>query len=223
MKRTLALILASLFLLSALTGCNYFKEENVSADLPPIVISADRHAAMTERYRAVLDGTAPFTSTDAAAEVTVQQLSLTLGSDSAVDVKISAFAEADLDYDGEPEVLLWLIADTNHSYGYTVLHHIGDTVYGYTVPYASLVDLRKDGAFSFYQDEHHRGCARMTFTETGYELNKLSHCDGPDAYVVDGVDATAEEYALAMTRHSSKTRAIWHHFSSANIQEQFPS
>lgn len=222
MKRTLALILAALFLLSALTGCSFFEEE-VSADQPPIAISTDRHAALTERYRAVLEGVAPFTSVDAAAEVTVEQLSLTLGSDSAADVKISAFAVADLDYDGEQEVLLWLIADTNHAYGYTVLHHIDDTVYGYTVPYASLVDLRKDGAFSFYQDDDHRGCARMTFNETGYELNKLSHCDGTDAYVVDGANATAEEYALAMSWHGSKTRAAWHHFNDANIQEQFPS
>lgn len=226
MKHQIPRLFALLLLLSvlclSLTGCSLFEQEEVS-DEPQIIIPEARRKAMTQRYRAILGSAAPFTSVDAAQEVTVEQLNLTLGDDSGSAVKISAFSIADLNGDGEDEVLLWLIVDTNHAYGYTVLHHVEDTVYGYTVPYTSLVDLKRDGTFSFYRSTNNRGFSRMTFTETEYTLEEITYCDGPNAYTVDGISATEEEFSLAISQQSDKFRAAWYHFSDANIQAQFPT
>lgn len=215
------LILLPVLCLS-LTGCDSASEQEEPVDTPQITIPEARQEVVAENYRAILEGSAPFYSVDAAAEITVEQLNLTLRGSTEADVKISAFSITDLNGDGEDEVLIWLIVDTNHSYGYTILHHIDDTVYGYTVPYRSLVDLKRDGTFSFYYGDKRRGSGSMSFTETKYELEKISYCDGSDAYFVDGIDATEEEFSLAVTQQSKKSRASWYHFTDTNIQKQFP-
>ena len=218
--RRLAALL--LLLTLCLTGCSIFSKKDDS-DSTQITISAARKAQLTENYRAILSSSAPFYSVDAAADVTVEQLSQTLGDDGSSDVKLSAFSITDLNGDGEEEVLLWLIVNTNHSYGFTILHHIGDTVYGYTVPYTSLVDLKRDGTFSFYRSTINRGFASMSFTETAYSLEKITYRNGVSTFVVDGADASAEEFSAALSEQSDKSRAVWYHFTDANIQVQFPT
>lgn len=225
MKHNISGLLAVLLLLPALclslTGCGTAEQEE-PGDVPQITISDERKEDITQRYRAILEGAAPFYSVDASAQVTVDQLNLTLAGNTESDVKISAFTLADLNGDGEDEVLIWLIVDTNHAFGYTVLHHIDDTVYGYTVPYRSLVDLKRDGTFSFYRNDKRRGSSSMSFSETEYTLEKISYRDGSD-YFVDGASATEAEFSLAVSQQSSKSRAAWYHFNDANIQKQFPS
>lgn len=226
MRHNIFSLLAVLFLLPALclslTGCGSAESEE-PVDTPQITIPESRQKTVAQHYRAILAGTASFYSVDAAAEVTVEQLNLTLGDDIGSGVKVSAFSIADLNGDGEDEVLIWLIVDTNHSYGYTVLHHIGNTVYGYTVPYQSLVDLKRDGTFSFYRSANNRGSSSMSFTETGYELEKITYRSGTDTYFVDGIGATEEEFSLAVSRQSDKSRASWYHFNDTNIKNQFPT
>lgn len=226
MRHNISSLLAVLLLLPALclslTGCGTTEQEEPE-DVPQLTISDERKEAITQRYRAILEGSAPFYSVDAAAQVTVGQLNLTLVGNTEADVKLSAFSIVDLNGDGEDEVLIWLIVDTNHAFGYTVLHHIDDTVYGYTVPYRSLVDLRRDGTFSFYRSANDRGSSRMSFRETGYTLEKISYRDGADTYFVDGISATEAEFSLAVSQQSGKSRTSWYHFSDANIEKQFPT
>lgn len=228
MKHNISGLLVVLLILSALclclTGCAILKggEDEITEDVPSVTINSERKEDIARNYRAILEGSAPFYSVDAAADITIEQLNTSLTGNTESDVKVSAFSVIDLDGDGEEEVLIWLIVDTNHSFGYTVLHHIGDSVYGYTVPYQSLVDLKRDGTFSFYFNDNRRGSGSMSFTKTGYTLEQISYRDGVNTYFVDGVSVSGEEFALAVTRQSGKSRAAWYHFTDANIQDQFP-
>ena len=83
-----------------------------------------------------------------------------------VPVKVSRFAEVDMDNDAIPEVVLWLERGGNESVmGSIILHYQNGWVYGYPMGYRSLEleTLKADGTYSWSGGAFHWGWGRMDF------------------------------------------------------------
>ena len=143
-------------------------------------------------------------------------------------MKIWEFAVADLDRNGEDEVILFVAGAAGDTGGKVILHQSGDKVYGYLTDNRTLVDLKIDGTFNFSDPTGvtEAGIAAIaSFAKEGYTIDKISYEAGThkgwDTFVVDHHSATEEEYRGAFSRQEKKQNVEWNDFNNENINTIF--
>lgn len=180
-------------------------------------------------YLSVLQNKAEFFSTDAKKNLNINQLNQAVSSDSSVSAKATKLAIVDLEDDGTPEVILWLVVNDNDYYGFEVLRYQDGVVYGYTLSYRTFMDLKADGTFSFSSGASDYGFGRVKFTEKAYSVDKISYCESnydssnnqSISYFVDHKSATEEKFMSAINKQSEKIGAEWYDFTDDNINTLF--
>lgn len=142
---------------------------------------------------------------------------------------IQNFAVADLDGDGEDEVILFVCGVAGDMSGKVILHRMGDEIYGYRSGWRTVWDLKTDGTY-FYSSSitsQEDGIVSVAeFTETGYTIEKLyhatgNHVDGYTDFFVNGQPATEEEYNALEKIQDEKPDAEWYAFTEENINTIF--
>ena len=145
--------------------------------------------------------------------------------------RIWNFAVADLDGDGEAEVVLWVVGVGNDMGCYLVLHREDGTVYGYCLSWRDFVDLKTDGTYSYHDGGMTEESVRsLSFSGTEYTIYKLvcaanvsGHIPGElDNFTIGGQPVPEEEYRAARERQAEKTDAVWYEFTQENIESALP-
>lgn len=143
-------------------------------------------------------------------------------------MEIWNFSVADLDRDGEGEVILFVTGAAGDMGGTVILHRIGGEVYGYVGDRRILEELKTDGTFGFSDPTGaaEGGIGAITdFSELGYTMDKISYGTGThegwDTFVVDHEPATEEEYFKAAAAQNEKPCAEWYEFTEENIKAVF--
>lgn len=247
-KRAAAILLSSVLLL-IFTACSQnggVSEESASssAEVPLPVQSGTSSAIMTsdtltDSAEATLTGTSPlsayqlvlqnkseFFSTDVNKYLNINQLNQAVSDDSSVTAKATKLSIVDLENDGMPEVILWLVVNNNDYYGFEVLRYQDGVVYGYNLWYRAFMDLKADGTFSFSSGAADYGFGMVKFTENAYSVDKISYCEsGYDSnnnqsvsYFVDHKSATEDDFLWAIKKQNEKTEATWYDFTDDNIE-----
>lgn len=230
-KRAAAILLLSVLLLifsacsqsddvsDALAGpAAYSGEPASSSDAPTDSPEATPSATSPlSAYQSVLQNKAEFFSTDANKNLNIDQLNQAVSDDSSVTAKATKFAIVDLENDGTPEVILWLVVNNNDYYGFEVLRYQDGVVYGYTLWYRAFMNLKADGTFSFSSGASDNGFGTVKFTEKAYSVDKIGYCEG-SLYFVDHKSATEADFLSAINKQSEKTDATWYDFTDNNIE-----
>jgi len=130
--------------------------------------------------------------------------------------KVSSWAMADLDGDGQEELILQLTDVSGDMGGFEIIRFGENSqMLGCSAHYKMISDLKTDGTFHWSSLTGYAwGTARLTFTETGFELQNItsgSTREGgePYTYEVDGQSATEEEYRAAEDLQNQKPDAVW--------------
>lgn len=175
-------------------------------------------------FQPVLRGNAPFFSTDLGRSVTLGDLDQVVSAE-GVCAKAVKFTLADLDGDGMPEVILRLQVNEDPYFGFEILRQHGGQIYGYTMAYRALMDLKQDGTFSFSGGANDSGFGSLSFTDQGYTVHEIAYSQsGYDAgneltvsYTVGGQAASQEEYQAAVQAQAEKESVSWHDFTDENL------
>ena len=194
----------------------------------PIPSEADVELpGLRDAFKAVLLGDMEFINTGTAERLDITRLREAVTSE---DLPVTArkFAVVDLDGDGSPEVILWLAMEDgrNDEVGCVILRCGGGEVYGYPLWYRAFNHLKSDGTFVFSGGAFDWGYGAITFSESGYEVDKITYCEpGPDdsehpgkMYFVNHTETTAEEFEAAMDRRELRGDARWYDFTTVNIE-----
>lgn len=191
--------------------------------------NTDTNMSADEIYKAVLLGETSFRyPTDGKMEtITITDVPALFDPDDSF-MKIWEFAVADLNGDGEDEVILFVVGAAGDAGGKGILHQSDDKVYGYLTDNRTLVDLKIDGTFNFSDPTGvtESGIAAITnFTKEGYTVDKISYETGTykgwDSFVVDHHSATEEEYLDVVSKQEKKQNAEWYDFNNENINTMF--
>ncbi len=177
--------------------------------------------------RSILDGEATFFDTGSQKSLYISELNQMVSSDSKVTADIKSFAVIDLDDDGLPEVVLWLIVNGNDFSGYAILHYQNEEIYGYSIYYRGFTNLKKDGTFSFSSGAADGGIGRLTFDDQTRTIDKYAYSESRQdsngqliiSYVLFGKKASREEVENEWKKHDAKEDAIWYDFTDENVEE----
>lgn len=216
-RRALLTWLAMMSVFALLSGC----ASRAASDSQPPALSP------VSAYESVLQGKTQFFSVDAAQHLHISQLSQALSADGSVETRVTKLAVVDLDNDETPEAILGLAVNDNEDFGFEVLHYQAGVVYGYAFPYRALMNLKADGTFSFSSGAADNGFGTLEFTDNGYIVHRVAYCESRyDAieehavlYVVDGQDATEEEFLSAIARQDEKADVWWHDLEHISLQD----
>ncbi len=137
---------------------------------------------------------------------------------------------ADLDGDGENEVVLWLQINGASDYGFEILHEQNGEIYGYTLQYRTFMNLKTDGTFLFSGGAADSGIGKISFSETGYSIIGQAYSQSEyDAnneltvqYFVNDASCSEDEFHDAMNAWEQKTDVEWYDLSESNINTAFP-
>lgn len=176
--------------------------------------------------RSILDGEAPFFSTGSQKSLYISELNQMVSSDSKVTADIKSFAVIDLDDDGLPEVVLWLLINGNDFSGYAILHYQNEEIYGYSIYYRGFNNLKKDGTFSFSSGAADSGIGKLTFDDQTCTIDKYAYSESMwdssgqhISYVLFGKKASREEVENEWKKHGAKEDVIWYDFTDENVEE----
>lgn len=175
-------------------------------------------------YRAVLQEGGVFYSTDAGRELTVEEIDKALADYDDITVTIKEFAVADLDEDGNEEVILAL--DAGFDGFFEVLHEKNGTVYGYSLVYRAMQSLKENGLIAYSGGAADSGFGRLRFARDGYELLPVTYSEsGTDgagnfivSYYVDGETAEEAAFQNAFDAFWKLPDAVWHEFTPENVE-----
>ena len=163
-------------------------------------------------FQSVLQNKTPFFSTDAKKDLYVNQLDQAVSVDSSVEAKVTKYAIVDLENDGIPEVILWLVVNNNDDFGFGVLRYQDGAVYGYILPYRAFMDLKDDGTFSFSSGAADYGFGTAEFTKEGYTVKKIAYSESDYdsdnnqviSYFVNNESASKEDFLSAIDKQNGK-------------------
>lgn len=120
----------------------------------------------------------------------------------------------DFDGDGEQELALWIRVGEFNDYGLLVLHYENGQVEGQGYAYRQMNDLKTDGTFFWSGSASYNGVSRLRFGSGAWEKEVLHQVDydldtAPFQYMVDGAEATREEFDQAIEMQLAKEDAHW--------------
>lgn len=127
--------------------------------------------------------------------------------------KIEEFCVNDLDGDGVAELLLQL-----ESSNILILHLEDKTVYGYTVPFRGMLDLKTDGSYGVSGGAAVYSIETINFNGEEYSFTELCYYDGIEEennviYRLNGETASKEEVTEYLQRQDEKENAVWYLFN----------
>ncbi len=140
-------------------------------------------------------------------------------------MKIWDFTSLDMDEDGECEIILSVFGVSADMGGQLILHRINNQIYGYKTDSMTLVNIKADGTgeYSDPTGVSETGVCKIDeFTADGYTIKKIFYGTGTyqglDTFVVDGHSAKEEEFLSEMENQNNKPDAVWHEFTTDNIE-----
>ncbi|MBR4606627.1 MAG: hypothetical protein IKO41_10450 [Lachnospiraceae bacterium] len=140
--------------------------------------------------------------------------------------KIWQFAYADMDGDGEKEVIIHVISAGDDG-GKVILHRIDEEIYAYITDNRHLWDLKEDGTYGYaLMSNSNDGYAMITdFSKKGYSEDVFMYETGSngemDTYIVNHELSNAEAFRKAVIQQKGKKSVKWYEFNEENIKEMF--
>lgn len=138
--------------------------------------------------------------------------------------EIYEYAVADLDGDGEPEVILHITDVAGDMGGFIILRRQNGKIHGYSAGYQTFSSLKTDGTFQYTSPAAaDDGIGTVRFHETGYTVVPLA-CSQTDedqrttVYLKGGQPVSEEEFLAEKEEHGTKTDVVWFRFTDQNIQ-----
>lgn len=189
--------------------------------------SGQSSLSMEERYRAILLSNGEFVCTDLQNKgLSIEKIKEAVTDDDSVTAGVSKFAYADLDNDGANEIVLWIQINGISDYGFEILRYQEDTVYGYTLPYTALMNLKSDGTFIFSGGAADIGIGKMRYAEGGYIADKLYYSEsGYDSnnelevqYFANGEKCSEEEFNDIMRQQEEKQNMEWYDLTLESVR-----
>lgn len=188
------------------TGTNSNQPDGVSVEGEQSFLS------MEERYRAILLNDGKFICTDLQnKELSIEKIKDAVTDDDSITVAVSKFAVADLDGNGEKEIVLWIQINGVSDYGFEVLRYQENAVYGYTLSYRAFMDLKTDGTFIFSGGAADSGIGKLRFPESGYAVDMLYNSE----------TCSEEEFNDAMSRQAEKPNVRWYDLTDGDVNIAF--
>ena len=135
-------------------------------------------------------------------------------------VSFPRFTIADVDQDGNDEIVLAMTVGKNEYYGYLVLKNADDTVWGYEVYYRAMLSLKADGTFSFSSGALDNGFGYKIpegdrFHSVGL-AESVSSYDNIE-YFLNGKKVSESVYRDAIKGQMQKPDAIWYDLTNENL------
>ena len=179
-------------------------------------------------YKFVLLGQSDFICTDLDNKrLNISEIGKVITTDDTITVNTTKFASADIDSDGTEEVILWLNINNIDDYGFEILHNQNADIYGYTVPYRGLMNLKKDGTFIFSSGAFDSGIGKISFSETGYSIREQAYIQSEyDSnnelniqYFINDEPCSENDFINAVNAQDHKPDVEWYDLSENNINE----
>lgn len=217
--------LSLLLVLGSLTGCTAMAQTSAGDPLPSPAETEPAFSGSETGFQAVLEGRAPFYSTDANQSLSIHELGRAAGLDGGNPVKPIQFTAIDLDGDGVREMVLRLQVGESDFYGFEILRQQDGQVYGYTLVYRAFMDLKTDGTFSFSSGAADSGFGSVSFPDKFYRIDRIAYSESSyDAgneltvsYFVNGQAAAEAEFLSAVEAQNKKEGVLWYEFNEENI------
>ena len=135
-------------------------------------------------------------------------------------VSFPRFTIADVDQDGNDEIVLAMTVGNNEYYGYLVLKNADGTVWGYEVYYRAMLSLKADGTFSFSSGALDNGFGYKIpegdrFHSVGL-AESVSSYDNIE-YFLNGKKVSESVYRDAIKGQMQKPDAIWYDLTNENL------
>lgn len=212
-----------LLVLGSLTGCTAMAQTVSESSFVPTAETDPVFSGDAAGFQPVLQGRAPFFSTDAGQSLSIHELGRAAGIDGNISVEPIKFAVIDLDGDNVQEMVLWLEVNENDFYGFEILRQQDGQIYGYTLAYRAFMDLKKDGTFSFSSGAADSGFGSISFTDKSYRIDEIARSESSyDAdneltisYFVNGQAAAEAEFLSAAEKQDRKEDVLWHEFKES--------
>ena len=134
-------------------------------------------SGMEERYKAILLGDEDFVNierSDQDIRINIERIKEVVSDEDWVTAEVIKFTVIDLDENGENEIVLWIQSNNRLDYGFEILYFQDPEVYGFTLPYRGLMDLKTDGTFYSSGGMDNRGIRRLRLYERGYTIEEVS-------------------------------------------------
>jgi uncharacterized protein YgiM (DUF1202 family) len=178
-------------------------------------------------YKSVLQNQTAFFSAEDDQNMYLDQLADAFAEESGAPMVFTKFAVVDLDHERIPEVILWETVAGVNDYGFEVLHYEDGVVYGHAFGYRSLMELKKDGTFSFSSGAGDNGFGTVKFLKDEVTIDELTYCQSNDdsngiSYFVNHLPAAKNEFDSAMNKQQGKQNAAWYGITDANVQAMLP-
>ncbi|MCL2343581.1 MAG: hypothetical protein FWC62_06770 [Firmicutes bacterium] len=191
--------------------------------------SSPSPASAPDAYRAVLQGSAAFYSTELKKSLNISQLIQVVTTDSSISISAPKFVVLDLDSDGTPEVVLWInigAADSDNCFGFEILKAQDGIVYGYTLTYRGFESPKTDGTFSYSDSAFDNGFGTISFSQDTYSVIPISYCESNtdaagnqiELYYVNQKSATEDDLTAAYNQQNAKPDVTWVSFTPENIE-----
>lgn len=131
----------------------------------------------------------------------------------SIPVTLNAVTVVDLEWDGDPEVVLDVKTGPENSYGVLVLHLENSEVWGYTFAFRQLYKIKKDGTFTWSGSSSNNGVATLSLLRGTIEHNNQFWVEeteeGTPRFFVGGEETTSEKYYAAVADWEAKEEASW--------------
>lgn len=198
-NKGIIVVLVGVMLLCLLSACtvkgngtdNESQKENASAEhgfssegLPSgtdgagsQVAEEDKPSGMEDMYKAILLGGEDFINVDHKEEdrkLNIENIKEVVSDEDWVTARVKKFTIIDLDGNGENEIVLWIEANDDLDYGFEILYYKDQEVYGVTLPYRALVELKTDGTFNYSGGMENSGIGKLQLSERGYTIEDVS-------------------------------------------------
>ena len=167
-------------------------------------------------YGPVMTGEATFLSVSDRRMMRLGQVGADLAD---MAVTFSQFAMADVDADGLPEVIVKLSIGSD-DYGFEILDARDGAIYGYTLVYRSLIDLKADGTFSYASGAADEGFGTLALEDGGHSIIPLACSvpeDGGVRFYQQGSAIDQARYYQLLDSQEAKPSALWYDLTDANI------
>ena len=187
---------------------------------PAAVQAADATAAMAA-YKAVLQNTMKFYSTDDNKEYTLSEFDYWNAEDH-IPLKVLRFTVITMRGDGIPKVVLELSSGFDGAF--EILHYENGKVYGFNHPYRGISGLTADGIYSGSSGVDDGGFYTASIVKDSYTQETLGYSesgvDGTISYYIGKSNVTKTRYDAfleKMLAHTRENPAVWHDLADADI------
>lgn len=166
----------------------------------------------------VLSGQEAFWHVGAREYMTLSQVSRVYDGES---VAFPRYAVADVDQDGNNEIILSQNVGDNEYYGYLVLKSADGVVYGHEVYYRAMLSLKADGTFSFSSGAADSGFGYMSLSADGAALHELAASESSNGridFYLEGQPVSQAVYEAAVDLQEQKPEAVWYELTSESLE-----